>query len=67
MTPVTQTERLMILPWDQDASGRTFGEAEKEDIKEDLQKMISFIEKLNQIDTTNVEPQMFMSNEINIY
>ena len=45
----------------------TFGEAEKEGIKEDLQKMISFIEKLNQIDTTNVEPQMFMSNEINIY
>ena len=28
MTPVTQTERLMILPWDQDASGRTFGETE---------------------------------------
>ncbi len=45
----------------------TFGEAEKAGIKVDLQKMISFIEKLNQIDTTNVEPQMFMSNEINIF
>ena len=28
MTPVTQAERLMILPSDQDASGRTFGEEE---------------------------------------
>ena len=45
----------------------TFSEAEKTGIKEDLQKMISFIEKLNQIDTTNVEPQMFMSNEINVF
>lgn len=45
----------------------TFGEAEKESIQVDLQKMISFIEKLNQIDTTNVEPQMFMSNEANIF
>src|SRR3954466_12296001 len=28
MTPVTQAERLMMLPSDQDASGRTFGEDE---------------------------------------
>ena len=28
MTPVTQAERLMTLPSDQDASGRTFGEEE---------------------------------------
>ena len=28
MTPVTQAERLMMLPSDQDASGRTFGEEE---------------------------------------
>lgn len=39
---------------------------EKESIKEDLQKMIAFIEKLNEIDTTGVEPLLFMSDEINV-
>ena len=28
MTPVTNPERLMVLPSDQDASGRTFGKQE---------------------------------------
>jgi aspartyl-tRNA(Asn)/glutamyl-tRNA(Gln) amidotransferase subunit C len=39
---------------------------EKESIKADLQKMIAFIEKLNEIDTTGVEPLLFMSDEINV-
>ena len=39
---------------------------EKESIKEDLQKMIAFIEKLNEIDTTGVEPLLFMSDEMNV-
>ena len=39
---------------------------EKESIKKDLQKMIAFIEKLNEIDTTGVEPLLFMSDEINV-
>ena len=39
---------------------------EKESIKADLQKMIAFIEKLNEIDTTGVEPLLFMSPEINV-
>ena len=39
---------------------------EKESIKLDLQKMIAFIEKLNEIDTTGVEPLLFMSDEINV-
>src|SRR5687768_9757845 len=37
MTPVTQPERLMVLPSDQDASGRTFGEAEKRFVNEALE------------------------------
>jgi dTDP-4-amino-4,6-dideoxygalactose transaminase len=37
MTPVTQPERLMVLPSDQDASGRTFGEAEKRYVTEALE------------------------------
>jgi len=36
MTPVTTPERLMNLPSDQDASGRTFGEAEKRYVLEAL-------------------------------
>jgi len=39
---------------------------EKEGIKGDLQKMISFIEKLNELDTTGVEPLLFMSDEVNV-
>ena len=44
----------------------TFAPAEKAEIKEDLQKMISFIEKLNELDTTGVEPLLFMTSEINV-
>lgn len=44
----------------------TFSPDEKEGIKKDLQKMISFIEKLNELDTTGVEPLLFMTNEVNV-
>lgn len=44
----------------------SFSEAEKEEIKQDLQKMIAFIEKLNELDTTGVEPLRFMTNEVNV-
>ena len=39
---------------------------EKEAIKIDLQKMIRFIDKLNEIDTTGVEPLLHMSDNINV-
>jgi aspartyl-tRNA(Asn)/glutamyl-tRNA(Gln) amidotransferase subunit C len=44
----------------------TFAPEKKEEIKKDLQKMISFIEKLNEIDTTGVEPLLFMTDEVNV-
>lgn len=44
----------------------TFEPAEKAEIKKDLQKMISFIEKLNELDTTGVEPLLFMTDEVNV-
>jgi aspartyl-tRNA(Asn)/glutamyl-tRNA(Gln) amidotransferase subunit C len=44
----------------------TFEPAEKAEIKTDLQKMISFIEKLNELDTTGVEPLLFMTDEVNV-
>ncbi|MEJ7827676.1 MAG: Asp-tRNA(Asn)/Glu-tRNA(Gln) amidotransferase subunit GatC [Segetibacter sp.] len=44
----------------------SFEPTEKEEIKKDLQKMVSFIEKLNEIDTTGVEPLLFMTDEVNV-
>ena len=44
----------------------SFNPTEKEEIKSDLQKMISFIEKLNELDTTGVKPLLHMSDEVNV-
>jgi len=44
----------------------SFDDAEREKIKADLQQMITFIEKLNEVDTTGVEPLLHMSNNVNI-
>ena len=43
-----------------------FDESEKEAIRNDLQKMIQFVEKLNELDTTGVEPLLHMSDNINV-
>lgn len=43
-----------------------FNEEDKEEIKNDLQKMISFIEKLNELDTTGVAPLLHMSDNVNV-
>jgi aspartyl-tRNA(Asn)/glutamyl-tRNA(Gln) amidotransferase subunit C len=43
-----------------------FGSQEKEEIKNDLQRMISFVEKLNELDTTGVEPLLHLTDEINL-
>ena len=43
-----------------------FNDYEKEEIKADLQKMIGFIDKLNELDTTGVEPLLHMSDNVNI-
>ena len=43
-----------------------FDEQEKDAIKNDLQKMIKFVEKLNELDTTGVEPLLHMSGNVNI-
>lgn len=44
-----------------------FNAAAKEEIRTDLQKMIHFVEKLNEVDTTGVEPLLHMSSNINIF
>ena len=43
-----------------------FEEHEKEEIKLDMQKMISFIEKLNELDTAGVTPLLHMSDNVNV-
>ena len=43
-----------------------FNAAEKESIKTDLRKMIHFVEKLGELDTTGVEPLLHMSPEVNV-
>lgn len=44
----------------------SFDDNEKESIKTDLQRMIQFVEKLNELDTTGVEPLLHMSENVNI-
>ena len=39
---------------------------EKERIKKDLNKILTFMEKLNELDTEGVEPLIYMSEELNV-
>lgn len=43
-----------------------FNAADKEGIRKDLQRMILFVEKLGELDTTGVEPLLHMSPETNV-
>ena len=38
----------------------------KEGIVKDLNRILSFVEKLNELDTDNVEPLIYMSDEVNV-
>lgn len=43
----------------------SFNAQEKEVIKKDLQQMIGFVDKLQELDTKNVEPLLHMSDAVN--
>jgi aspartyl-tRNA(Asn)/glutamyl-tRNA(Gln) amidotransferase subunit C len=43
-----------------------FDESEKESIKKDLQRMIEFADKLNELNLDGVEPLLHMSEEANV-
>ena len=43
-----------------------FTDEEKNEIVKDLQRMISFVEKLSEIDTTGIKPLQHMSTAINV-
>ncbi len=38
----------------------------KEEIKNDLTRILSFVEKLNELNTDNIEPLVYMTEEINV-
>ena len=43
-----------------------FDEKEKAQIINDMNNMLTFVNKLNEIDTSNVEPLIYMSDEVNV-
>ena len=43
-----------------------FDETEKVQIKSDLQNMIGMIEKMNELDTTDVAPLLHITNNVNV-
>ncbi len=43
----------------------SFTEAEQESIKADLQKMIAFVQKMDEVDTENVEPLLHLVGQQN--
>lgn len=38
----------------------------KEEIKKDLNRILSFVEKLNELNTDNVEPLIYITDEVNV-
>jgi aspartyl-tRNA(Asn)/glutamyl-tRNA(Gln) amidotransferase subunit C len=44
-----------------------FNELEKAALKNDLQRMIAFVEKLKEVDTTGTEALLHMTEETNVY
>jgi aspartyl-tRNA(Asn)/glutamyl-tRNA(Gln) amidotransferase subunit C len=54
---INKLSRLSMLEFDED---------EKQTIKKDLEKMIGFIDKLLELDTTGVEPLLHMTAHTNI-
>ena len=43
-----------------------FDADKKKEIIKDLTQIISFVEKLNELDTSDVEPLIFMTDEVNL-
>lgn len=43
-----------------------FDEKAKEEIRSDLERMIGFVDKLNELNTDNVEPLIYITDEVNV-
>ena len=44
----------------------SFSDAEKAELKHDLEKMIGFVEKLKEVDTLNIEPLLHITDAVNV-
>ena len=44
-----------------------FNDEEKREIKSDLQRMIAFIDKLNELNTDGIEPVLHMTDQTNAF
>lgn len=44
-----------------------FDVAQKEEILRDMNRMLEFVDKLKELDTSGVEPLIFISDEVNVY
>lgn len=42
-------------------------EDEKQEMIQDMNKILDFMAKLNEVDTTGVEPLVYMSEEVNVF
>ncbi|MCC8426691.1 Asp-tRNA(Asn)/Glu-tRNA(Gln) amidotransferase subunit GatC [Mucilaginibacter sp. UR6-11] len=42
-------------------------DTEKQDMIADMNKILDFMAKLNEIDTSGVEPLVYLSNEVNVF
>jgi aspartyl-tRNA(Asn)/glutamyl-tRNA(Gln) amidotransferase subunit C len=43
-----------------------FDDAAKKEVLNDMNRMLAFVEKLNELDTANVEPLIYMTDEKNV-
>jgi aspartyl-tRNA(Asn)/glutamyl-tRNA(Gln) amidotransferase subunit C len=43
-----------------------FGDEEKEKIRQDLEQILTFVEKLKELDTEDVEPLIYLSDNKNV-
>jgi len=43
------------------------GEHEVEELQVDMNKILTFMEKLNELDTSNVQPLVYMNPEVNVW
>jgi len=43
-----------------------FDDASKEEIIKDLNRIVSFVEKLNELDTSSIEPLVYLTEDTNV-
>lgn len=43
-----------------------FASNEKAEIREDLSRIITFVEKINEVDLSGVDPLIYMTDEVNV-